>query len=378
MKIIYPYNEILPLRKAHDAYIFRNCASLAALGVDVTLLCGKGSLNKEELFSFYKIEPTNPLKVVQLPILRRNNFLNLNWNFVFLWSTMRYIQKEKPDVVICSVIKQMNFLIKKRLEKTLYLYEVHQLGWYPSISKPDTNLIHLERSIFNRCNLVTVTTDALKQILKNDPYHLTTPIELIPLACDFAPLPEPKMHHPFHLFYVGQLYTKQGVFTLLEAIKEVQGVLLHIVGGSSYQIDLYKDFCQKNGISDRVVFKGFVNPDQFHEVLKEADAFITTFENTERMPYVAHTKIYEYLALKRPIIAPDLEIVKEHVSKGILTYEPANKKALIAAITSLTEPNVYGRFCLEIKESKVLSWTERASHLAEQIKNHLSCKLEKC
>ncbi|MCH9633277.1 MAG: hypothetical protein S4CHLAM6_16300 [Chlamydiae bacterium] len=377
MKIIYPYNEILPLKKAHDAYIIRNCAALADSGADVTLLCGKGSLSKSELFSFYKINPNNPLKIVQLPILRRNNIFHLNWNFVFFHATKRYIQRHHPDIVMFSVLKHADFLLKNKVRGCKYIYEAHQLQWYPSYgAQLNLNKIRWERSIFNRSDLVTATTIALKKILSIYPYDLQTKVEVLPLACDFLPLSAKKPLTPFKLYYIGQLYTKQGLHHLLDALENVEGIELNVVGGRDVQITHYKEYCQNKNIASKVVFKGFVPPDRFQEELDDADAFVTTFDNSERMPYVAHTKIYEYLALQKPIVAPNLEIVNEHAPYGVLTYDTADRESLVEHLTQLLDEQTYKRLASEVKKNPVLNWTERGKTLRAILEENTLIKQE--
>ncbi len=361
MKIIYPYNETLPRRRAHDAYIMRTCASMASAGHDVTLLCGKGSLEKKELFQFYKIHPDNPLKVIQLPILRRKNLMRIQWNFLFFWRAQRYIEKHKPDCVICSVLKQADFHLSRRVKECLYLYEVHQLQWYPTLkAHMSLKQIRWERSIFDRCNLITVTTNALKNILTTYPYQVKVPIEKVPLACDFEALkPSGKLTAPLQLYYVGQLYKSQGLDRLLMALKEVEGVHLNVVGGKPGEIIDYQNLCQKEQLQHKVSFIGFYSSAQLKEVLKEADAFITTFENTERMPYVAHTKLYEYQAWKRPIIAPKLEVVCEHLLKGALFYETEQEESLVEALNQIQNPKIYQTLLDEAQEHVPFNWKKR-------------------
>ena len=83
MKILYLYNEVLPTRKAHDAYIWRNCISLAQAGADVTLACGKGSKAAATLANYYKTELPPNFKQTPLRIFRRNFGLPWTWNRVF-------------------------------------------------------------------------------------------------------------------------------------------------------------------------------------------------------------------------------------------------------------------------------------------------------
>ena len=85
------------------------------------------------------------------------------------------------------------------------------------------------------------------------------------------------------------------------------------------QIEHYQSYCRgKGNCRPRLYLRVSLLQSVFDDELKEANVFVTTFDNTERMPYVAHTKIYEYLAMKRPIMGPNLEIVKEHAPYGLL------------------------------------------------------------
>jgi glycosyltransferase involved in cell wall biosynthesis len=361
MKIIYPYNEVLPLKKAHDAYIVRTCASLAQAGHEVTLLIGIGSLSKKELFDFYGIDCNNPLEIDFLPILRRNNFLKLQWNPLFFWMAQRRIQKQKPNCVICSVLKQADFHLSRKVEGVLYLYEVHQLQWYPTLtSNIKDKKIERERSIFNRCDQITVTTNALKTILTHYPYEIEPPIEKIPLACDFRPL-KAKIERKgaLEIYYVGQLYESQGLKRLLLALKEVKNIHVNIIGGKWEQIEKLRELSKTLGVLEKVSFKGFFSTKELSEVLSQADLFITTFDPVERMPYVAHTKLYEYQAWQRPIIAPNFQVVREHVPKGSLLYDPEKEDSLVQALKEIQDPRLYQNLYEEIKSLPLFTWEKR-------------------
>lgn len=360
MKIVYPYNEVLPLRRAHDAYIVRACAALADQGHDVVLLVGKGSYSQSDLFDFYKIDPQNRLKIVTLPILRRNNFLRLQCNWLFFFLTQRYLQMHKPDCVILSVLKQGSFHLKRRIKNVLYIYEVHQLSWYPTFERIYSKRFEIEKEMFQACDLVTVTTNALKEILQKSPYQIETLVEVVPLACDFQPLdPKEKQEKILHIFYVGQLYATQGMDFLLKALRGINGIHLHVVGGKPEEIETYKKRCETYDLTHQVTFEGFFSTKELRGVLKRADAFITTFQSCERMPYVAHTKLYEYQSWQRPIIAPNLNVVQEHLEKGALLYEPESIESLKEALKSLQDPNVYQKLLKEAGEATPVTWEKR-------------------
>jgi glycosyltransferase involved in cell wall biosynthesis len=347
MKIIYPYNEILPKKTAHDVYIFQNCASLAHFGCDVQLLCGAGSWDNQALFAHYlsgALQPPSSLAIQRLFILRKN-FLGLSWNLPFYLRCQQWIQKKKPDLVITSVIKQAAYHHRRKVPGVRYVYEAHQLAWYPSLSQEQVHDAWLfEKQALEQADLVTVTTSAMKEILLAPPYSLTNCVEVVPLAVNRHPLPSKSLSpgKPLTLMYIGQLYRGQGIDLLLNALQEVPQIQLEIVGGSDDDIARYKQIASSLGIGDRVFFHGFHAPASVAKIAASADAFVTTFGTEGRMPYVAHTKLLEYIAWRRPVIAPNLPIVREHFpdDKGVKLFEPNDLFSLRQALCDLCESGV--------------------------------------
>ncbi len=339
----------------------RACVSMASAGHEVTLLCGKGSLETQKLFQFYNICPNSTLKIIQLPILRRNNALKIQCNFLFFWQAQRFIKKSKPDFVISSVLKQADFHLKRRVKNCHYIYEVHQLAWYPTFKENvDYRKVKKEKEMLERCDLITVTTDALKRILENDPYRLDVPIQKVPLACDFDSLKSQRSTPSLlNLFYVGQLYESQGLQRLLKALKGAEGIELTVVGGKPSDVQKYKNYCQELGLGKKVIFMGFYPTEKLPKILEKADAFITTFDNSERMPYVAHTKLHEYQAWKKPIIAPNLEVVRDHLDQGALLYEVHSEDSLKQALLHIQNESVYKNLLEEALQTVPFTWKKR-------------------
>ena len=226
--------------------------------------------------------------------------------------------------------------------------------------------------MLEKADLVTVTTGALKEILLRPPYSLKNPIEVIPLAVHTETLPPPPQGGPLQLMYVGQLYQGQGLPCLLAAMARVSHVHLKILGGTPSEILSLSQLAQELGMSHCVEFLGFVPPHKLPSIVKEAQAFVAPFENSGRMPYVAHTKLFEYAAWGRPIIAPNLPIVQEHFEKGkgALLFEADNPSSLADAIKALQHKELLEKLQQEILAySNRFSWEMRARTYAHLIKN---------
>lgn len=367
MRILYPYNEILPKRSAHDVYIVRNCAGLATTGAEVTLAFGMGSLPDRELGSHYHVAANQNLSWKRLPIIRRNFGLPVNMNAVFFWAAQKLIQKSRPDWVALSVLKQGAFHLRRRVPGVKYVYEVHELAWYPGRDGDDRKIrarLEIERDIFGQADIVTVTTEALKGILLGRPYSITTPIEVIPLAVDFAPLPPPPaMAGTLEIMYVGQMYQGQGVELLLEALSRTSGIHLTLVGGSPVEVQKLEQLSSSLNIGQRVRFTGFITPAGLGDIVSSAHAFVAPFSATGRMPYVAHTKLLEYAAWQRPVIAPDLPVTREHFSaaEGWVPFVADDAASLAAAMQSLTGDDVLARRTVCCRQHRTASWSQRSA-----------------
>ncbi len=371
MRIVYPYNEILPKKRAHDVFVFDECAAMAKIGMDVTLLCGKGSWKDKELFKHYHVQ-NNTFKIERLPIIRKNNPLNLSWNYPFFFFSQRALRRLIPDWVFLSVRKQGAYHLFHKIPELRYLYEIHELAYYPHMDFY-SHEFHRERMMLKRADMIIVTTDALKQILLNPPYALTVPVKVVPLAVKTQRLPPPPENaSPLILMYIGQLYAGQGVARLIKALALLDGVKLKIVGGKGDEILHLEKLATEHGVRDAVEFLGFVPPAKLWEIAQESHAFIAPFDTSGRMPYVAHTKLFEYSQWGRPIIAPEITTVKEHFSNGngALLYEPENTSALAGQIRLLKEKKFRDRLQNEINlYSGKYSWETRAKNYQALISN---------
>lgn len=260
LRIIYPYNEILPTKRAHDVFIFHQCQALAESGHRVTLLCGEGSKEKRSLFQHYEVADSKDFHIKTIPIIRKNNLLNLSWNLPFFYFTQRFIRSHVPDVVFLSVLKQGIYHLSRKVPSVRYIYEVHELSHYPSHQNLKDSF-QAEHSMLKQADLITVTTSALKEILNTPPYSLKVPIQVIPLAVQQQPLPPPPgKDTPLVLMYVGQLYSGQGISDLLFAMKPLSNVCLKVIGGKPDELAAMNRLVKQLDLSSSIEFLGFHPP----------------------------------------------------------------------------------------------------------------------
>jgi glycosyltransferase involved in cell wall biosynthesis len=310
--------------------------------------------------------------------MRKNNPFGLSWNLPFYIGCQREIARLQPDYVLCSVRKQAAYHVRKRIPGVRYLYEVHELCYYPGQSMADTlHQIESEKEMLAAMDQITVTTDALREILLSPPYQLQVPISVVPLAVGADRLPPPLSTDPLHLLYVGQLYPAQGIQLLLAALAQVADVQVSIIGrGSQEEMARLQAYAERLGLQDVVSWVGFVPPSTLASVAQKAHACVAPFGEEGRMPYVAHTKLYEYARWGRPMIAPRLPIVTEHFTegKGLLLFTPGDASSLANAIRSLQEPARRESLQREMADyTHRFSWQERALSYAALLRERGSC-----
>ena len=81
---------------------------------------------------------------------------------------------------------------------------------------------------------------------------------------------------PLQVYYTGQLYPWKGVDALVEAMQHLPRAELVIIGGLPPEPDLdrVRALAERLGLSERVLFRGFVPPPQVAEQSAHADLFV--------------------------------------------------------------------------------------------------------
>ncbi len=349
MTIVYPVNERMMLRKARDARIMRNARALSAKGHKVYLLIGRTAKRKEDIWDYYGLSPAENFSIIQLPMLKWQGKVRITINEVFLraafWEAKRIQRTEPFQVFYLSVLETAKFFLKRRrfFPGVQFVYELHELARYPENPNPSPGELAedaLEREVLSEMNGIFTTTDALRKVVAER--FPQVPSETIPLG--MAPAAENSWGHfgageRFKVGYLGQLYDAQGVDVLIRAIALIPQVEAHIIGGAESEISALRRTASAHGVSDRLIFHGFVSPGKAPAMIRDADIFVVPAKGTVRMNYVAHLKIYEYMGLGRPVVATRLRSIEEEVEDGKtgILVAPDDPRSLAEGIQRLIQ-----------------------------------------
>jgi len=224
----------------------------------------------------------------------------------------------------------------------------------------------MEEHVLREVDGVIVLLDVFGGILR-ETYHIEgTPIVKVPLAAKKIALTH-KLSGKKMIGYVGQLYPMQGVNVLIEAMTYLQDAVLSIIGGSENDLKRLKKFAEDKNLEKRIIFHGFVPPDKVQDMAKEANVMVICALDKGKMRYAAYTKLYEYLAMGKPIVAVDLPSIREEVDDGmnVLLAQPENPRSIAEKIKHILDNNETA-IALALNAHRLadeFTWEKRAARL---------------
>jgi glycosyltransferase involved in cell wall biosynthesis len=122
----------------------------------------------------------------------------------------------------------------------------------------------------------------------------------------------------FRLVQHGTITENYGIQVVLQALKRLDPALsIHfdIVGDGEYRPTL-EVLARNLGLQDRVTFHGFVSRERLLELLCRADVGIVPM----LFEYQSPNKMFEFVALGKPVIASDRQTFRQHFNEGEILY----------------------------------------------------------
>ena len=166
---------------------------------------------------------------------------------------------------------------------------------------------------------------ALTEFVKKKYIEGGLPEEKIFIKPNFlANPPEPCFAHKGYAIFLGRLSMEKGLYTLIEAWKDIKGFTLKMVGDGPLKEGL-KEFALKYGI-DNIEWMGRKTHQECLKLLKGSMFVVLPSQCYENFPMT----ILEAFACGKPVIASNLGAMAELVEDGKtgLLFEPGNPEDL--------------------------------------------------
>jgi glycosyltransferase involved in cell wall biosynthesis len=174
------------------------------------------------------------------------------------------------------------------------------------------------------------------------------------------------------LVYTGALSPTYELDVVLDAVARVVkddpdlDVRLELYGRDFAEVPL-PDIADRFGVADRVTFHDRIPIDAVPAALAATDIGLAPTRRTPFTDYSLSTKVFEYAAMGRPVVASRLPMVVATFGDDVLTYEPGDAEDLARAIRDVVEDVDARRARVERARARVtdLSWeVESVRYLA--------------
>lgn len=171
------------------------------------------------------------------------------------------------------------------------------------------------------------------------------------------------------IVYAGQLYGWKGVFTLVDAMAQVPGETLTMVGGKDEaDIVAVRERARALGIEDRIRLVGYVPHHEVAKYLATARcAVIPLGTDIIARRFTSPMKAFEYMASGTPIVAADLPTVREILrhEESALLAPPEDAAAMAQQIKRMMSDDALAERLRQQarKDLAQYTWDERAKRI---------------
>ncbi len=379
MNLVYIANARIPTEKAHGLQIMKMSEAFSKLSNFKLILpkrVNRISINEFEYYDIknkFKIQKLNCLDFMFLHKFPfKGHFIYFLRTFIYSLRLLFNSSVKNADVIYTRDIFSTFFL--SLIKKNIY-YEMHD---FPK-SKIWLNEIYLKRIR----GVITTNNWKKDKLIEIFGFNEEKVIAL-PNAIDleyFNHMPDKqKMRDKYKLpsnrvivSYIGKFYTMnmtKGINLFLkafnEARKENPKLYLVCAGYSGEETKLFEKEVRKLDLTNDVSLLEQVPYKQVKEYYALADIFVLPYPKTDHYNFfMCPLKLFEYVASKKPIIASDLNSVREIFNdQEVMYFEPGNVIDLKNKILSLVDINKQNELISKAyNKLKGMSWNWRADKI---------------
>jgi glycosyltransferase involved in cell wall biosynthesis len=385
LRILYLADIRFPLERANGIQTIETCYALAERGHDVQLLVRPDSVRPtRDPFAFFGLAPHPRLAIERAAVIGPPTARRALYLTEAVVTVAR--DRSRTDAVVTRDLGVASLVLGlPRALRPPLIYESH--GYAPVVAAalpelvsgaphaPDSKL----RRLSSREERVWRLADGYVTITSGLAAELTDRFGSRPLL---ATIPDGVRLEPRRAFvapthsssptvgYGGHLYPWKGVDVLLRALALLPKVRGLIVGGHPAERDLarLRALAETLAIDGRVEFTGFLPRSEVAARLGQTDIVVMPHAGsivTER--YSSPLKLFEYMALGKPIVASDVSAVREVLRDGdnARLVPAGDPEALAAGITQvLADPSFAERIArTAFTEASSYSWDRRGERL---------------
>jgi len=285
-----------------------------------------------------------------------------------------------PDVVYeRRSSPKLGLYVARRMGIPLFL-EINGLVSQESNSPPSLSWRPrrlFRRYLLRRCTKIFVPSAGLARAIAAESRLELRRFQVVPNGVDlalFKPIDTQLARHSLSwpetgwiVTFVGKFVQWQGLETLLDAANLLRnrGLLWVLVGDGPLR-DSIRRKVEESGLTGAVLMTGPLDHAQVPLAIAASDLCLAPFARVRNeMIEISPLKIFEYMAMGRPVIASDVPGIREIVRAAGVVIEGDNARALANAVSALlanpAKREQMGRTGLE--NASQASWESRAKSI---------------
>jgi glycosyltransferase involved in cell wall biosynthesis len=385
--VLIPADVRFPLERANGVQIVKTAAALTRAGAAATLLVRDSDPRPtDEILPLFGIAPGG-VRVRRVAVLhRRGSYLLPRAAFLARATAACLAALHRGAVVFTRDLQLADLLLSLR-RRARVVYEAHAVesilygeraALYGTAEVPRpakaARLRRREARVWRRARAFVATTAGIRDTFVEQ-FGPRSAVSIVANGCDVPAdrtFPGLAAERPPRVLYAGQLYPWKGVDLLVEAMAQVPGARLVILGGIPGEADeaRVRARAEALGIADRVELRGHVPQADVARELARARVVAVPVRRTEMtLRHTSPLKAFEAMAAGRPILASDLPSSREFLRHGENAWlvPPEDAAALAGGLSRLlADDRLSERIARAAFEDAVaFSWDARARRLLD-------------
>ena len=373
MKILFFSHYFPPEVNAPATRTFEHCRRWARAGHEVTVVTCVPNCPDGVVYAGYRnrmrrqVEEVDGVRVVRVwtyvapnagTVRRIANYVSYQAS-----ATLTSLRLPRPDVIVAT---SPQFFCgwagvwASRIKRVPLVLEIRDI-WPESIAavgamRPGIGIRYLEwlerRMYLAARQIVTVGTGYRDHVLRRAPkavgrtYVITNGVDAelyVPQQPNASLLERYGLAGKFVCSYVGTIGMAHGLEVVLRAARRLKDagrddIAFLLVGDGAKRAALTEQ-ARMDGVADRVIFTGRLAKEEMPTVLASSDASLVHLRGIELFGTVIPSKIFETMAMERPIImgvkGPARKIVME--AEGGVPMEPDSDEELARIVTGMAD-----------------------------------------
>ena len=215
-------------------------------------------------------------------------------------------------LILCR--RDFDLVVERNSAKGIGVLPAKILGVRAVVEVIDTDFSRLQLKLANKILAYT------KNIIPKE-FHDKVVLTHAGVDAKFKPVDAGEVREKYGLegkkvvVYVGELSEWHGADLLIDIAEKVEGVKFLMVGKN---LELLREEVEKKNVVGKFVFTGFVKYEKVPEYIFAADIAVAPYRKTDGMKvfYFSPIKIFEYMACAKPVVASDVEVVKDIINEN--------------------------------------------------------------